>query len=122
MSTVHERICIECPLACRVKITTDDVGEVIEVTDCECKQGEKYAIQELTSPSRVLTATVRTEGSVRRLLPVRTQGPIPKNMLRECMDLLSGVRAKPGLRIGEVIVPNILGTGVDVVCCDDLWE
>jgi CxxC motif-containing protein len=90
--------------------------------DYQCKQGEKYALQELKSPKRVLTATVRTEGSVRRLLPVRTTVPIPKEMLKECITFLSGIRAKPVLKIGAVIVHNILGTGVDVVCTDSLLK
>ena len=69
---------------------------------------------------RVLTATVRTEGSIRRLLPVRTKEPIPKDRLKECMEFLSGIRVRPVLTIGEVIASNILGTRVDVVCSDDL--
>ena len=122
MTTTHRVTCIQCPLACQVEITTDDAGELIEVEGYQCKQGKKYALQELKAPTRVLTATVRTEGSLRRLLPVRTQKPIPKDMLRECMPILARIRVKPVLTIGEVITPNILGTGVDVVCSDDLRQ
>jgi CxxC motif-containing protein len=119
-STAKEIICISCPLACLVKLTLDDTGEVTEITDFQCKIGKKYAEQECKSPERVLTATVKTEGSTRPLLPVRTNKPIPKNMLMDCMSALSDVKARPVLNIGDTIVENILGTGVDVVCTDDL--
>jgi CxxC motif-containing protein len=119
-STVKEIICIQCPLACRIKLTVDDTGEITEITGNQCKIGKGYAEQECKSPQRVLTATVKTEGSVRRLLPVRTNKPIPKDMLRDCMCVLVDMKVKPPLAIGDIIVQNISGTGVDVVCTDDL--
>lgn len=122
MPTIHEIICIQCPLACCVRITTNPAGKIMEVTDYQCKEGKKYAPQEFKSPKRVLTTTIRTEDSVRRLLPVRTKEPIPKSMLKECMDFLSGIKVKPRLRISEVIVSNFLGTGADVICTDELLE
>jgi CxxC motif-containing protein len=117
---VKEIICINCPLACRIKLTVDNSDKVIEITDYQCKVGKAYAEQEYKSPQRVLTATVKTEGSVRRLLPVRTNKPIPKDMLGDCMSALVDVKVRPVLTIGDIIVPNILGTGVDVVCTDNL--
>ena len=117
---VKEIICINCPLACRIKLTVDNSDKVIEITDYQCKVGKAYAEQEYKSPQRVLTATVKTEGSVRRLLPVRTDKPIPKDMLGDCMCVLVDMKVKPPLAIGDIIVQNISGTGVDVVCTDDL--
>ena len=119
-STVKEIICIQCPLACRIKLTVDDTGNITEIADYQCKIGKSYAEQEYKSPQRVLTATVKTEGSVRPLLPVRTNRPIPKDMLGDCMCVLVDMKVKPPLAIGDTIVPDILGTGVDVVCTDDL--
>jgi CxxC motif-containing protein len=119
-SMVKEIICIQCPLACRVKLTVDDTGNITEIADYQCKVGKAYAEQECKSPQRVLTATVKTEGSVRRLLPVRTNKPIPKDMLRDCMSVLVDVKVRPVLTIGDIIVQNISGTGADVVCTDDL--
>jgi CxxC motif-containing protein len=117
---VHEIICIGCPLACRVKLTVDDTGAISEIAEYQCKIGKEYAENEYKSPQRVLTATVKTEGSVRPLLPVRTDKPVPKDMIRDCMSALTDVRAKPALTIGSIVVQNILGTGVDLVCTDDL--
>ncbi len=121
MPKVEEIICIECPLACRVGIEMNEAGDkVLRVLNFQCQQGKGYALQECKSPLRILTATVKTEGSVRRLLPVRTRGPVPKGSLKDCMGLLAGIRVKPPLTLGEVILADILGSGVDLVCCDDL--
>jgi CxxC motif-containing protein len=119
-SMIKEIICIQCPLACRIKLTIDDSGAISQITDYQCKVGKGYAEQEYKSPQRVLTATVRTENSIRRLLPVRTNKPIPKDMLNNCMSVLCDLKVRPTLKIGDIILQNILGTGVDVVCTDDL--
>jgi CxxC motif-containing protein len=121
-SMVKEIICISCPLACRIQLTLDDSGEITRIAEYQCKLGKEYAEQECKSPQRVLTATVKTEGSARRLLPVRTNKPVPKDMLGDCMTALVDVKVRPELKIGDIIVQNILGTGVDVVCTDDLPE
>lgn len=113
-------ICIGCPLGCRVRLTLGDQGEILDVSDNQCNDGGKYAISEFKSSTRILTATVMTEGSPRMLLPVRTRQPIPKERLRDCMSALSRVKVRPPIRMGEVIVPNLLNTGADIISSDSL--
>ena len=120
MVTVREIICIQCPQACRVQVHIDDKGAMEEVSGYQCKEGKAYAAQEYESPRRVLTTTVKTEGSARQLLPVRSQRAIPKDMLGQCVQVLSKKRVKAPLKMGSIIVADILGTGVDIVCTDDL--
>lgn len=120
MSSIQEIICIECPLACRIRLTLDDTGEIVEFADYQCKMGKKYAEQEYKAPRRVLTTTVRTAGSARPLLPVRSDRPVPKDMLRQCVRFLASISVKPQLRMGDVVASNILGTGADIICTDDL--
>lgn len=110
-----EIVCIRCPVACRVKLTVNDKNEIIKVVGNECPLGEKYAEGEFKSPTRILTATVVTGSSFHPLLPVRTNKPIPKNMLKRCMIFLSKIRVNPPIEIGQVIIPNILDTGADLV-------
>jgi len=119
MSSV-QIICIECPLACRIRLIVDESGEIAELADYQCKIGKKYAEQEYKSPERVLTTTVRTTNSVRRLLPVRSDKPVPKDMLKPCIQFLANTRVEPRLRIGDVVTSNILATGADIVVTDDL--
>ena len=120
MSSTHEITCIGCPLGCEVRLTVNERGEIIEFTGHECKIGKQYAEQEYKSPQRVLATTVRTAGSIRRLLPVRGDKPVPKDKLRQCVQFLANTEVQPQLRMGEVIVSNILGTGANVICTDDL--
>jgi CxxC motif-containing protein len=115
-----EIICVMCPLGCLVTVTIDDKGNVSGVANNLCKEGEKYAIAECKFPGRVLTTTVLTEGSTRKLLPAKTNQPIPKEKLMESMCSLSGIKVKPPIKMGQIIVPNILGTGADLVASDEL--
>jgi CxxC motif-containing protein len=112
--------CIGCPLGCLVTLTVDDKGEVVGIAGYQCKDGQKYVLDEYRNPMRVLTATVLTQGSSRPLLAVRTTRPILKTRLAEGMTVLAKARAKPPIKIGDVVIPNLLGTGADVVATTDL--
>ena len=120
MSQEREIICIMCPLACLVKVTIDDEGNVSDVANNMCKEGNKYAAAECKFPGRVLTATVLTEGSKQVLLPARSNHPIPKEKLMDCMLSLARIKVRPPVKMGQVIVSDIAGTGVDMVATDEL--
>jgi len=115
-----EIICIACPLGCRVKITADDNGEIKSFEGNKCKEGKKFVTEEFKSPTRILTATVIIEGSRRALLPVRSNIPIPKDRVRECMNLLATAKVKPSISMEQVIITNILDTGADIIATDEL--
>lgn len=120
MSTERRIICIVCPLSCNMTATIDGEGNVLKVIDNQCKEGKKHAVNECKFPGRVLTTTILTENSVHKLLPVRSNRPIRKDRLMECAYILAGVKVKPTVNIGQVIVPNIAGTGADIVSTDEL--
>ena len=113
-------ICISCPLACMITVTLDDSGGVLGVADNQCKEGETYAVAECKFPGRILTTTILTENSSRKLLPARTNKPVPKEQLVECMKSLSKTRVKPPVKMGQIIITNIVGTGADLVATDEL--
>jgi CxxC motif-containing protein len=115
-------VCIGCPLGCRAALTIDHQGDVVKVIGCQCKEGRQYVFEEYRNPVRIFTTTVLTEKSSRALLPVRTNGPILKSRLKEATLALVRVKAKPLVRVGQVILPNLLNSGVDVVATDDLLE
>lgn len=116
----QEIICIRCPLGCRGRVITDETNKVVTFEGYECKEGKQYAETEAEEPLRILTATVITESKIRPLLPVKTNKPIPKNKLKHCMRVLARVRVKPPVRMGHVIVPNILDTGANIVTAAEL--
>lgn len=112
---VRELTCIRCPLGCQISVTLE-AGEVGSVTGNSCPRGEAYARQEVTHPVRTVTTTVPVLGSAtERMLSVKTAGDIPKDKVRACMAELARVTARAPVEIGDVVLADVCGTGVDVV-------
>lgn len=118
MSNLQELICITCPKGCVTKVWKEK-GQ-INIEGKICKKGKNYIKQEYIEPQRVLTSTVVVDGSTTKRLPVRTHKSIPKKKLFIAMSRLSEIRIKPPVKIGDVIISNLLNTGVDVIASDDL--
>jgi CxxC motif-containing protein len=111
----QEIICIQCPKGCRGSVGADQAGKITLFEGYDCKQGKKYAEAEASEPSRVLTATVMIDSRNRSLLPVKADKAIPKNRLKDCMRILAKVRVAAPVKIGQVIIPDILDTGANIV-------
>lgn len=111
----RELTCIGCPLGCAVAVEIEENGQIVNVTGNTCKRGDDYARKEVTNPTRIVTSTVRVEGGTSDMVSVKTKTDIPKNKIFACMEGLKGVCVKAPVHIGDVIVENIAGTGVDVV-------
>jgi len=114
----QEIICIGCPLGCRVTVKADHSGSITDMTGNQCKEGKEYVTLEFRDPVRVLTATLLTEGT-RRLLSVRTDKPVYKSQLKEVMRAIAKVKITPPVKVGEVIIHNILGTGANLVATSE---
>lgn len=106
-------ICINCPLGCSLEIVKE--GEEYKVTGNSCKRGVDYAIAEVTNPVRVLTTSVFVNNGTYPLVSVKTSSGIPKGMMFELMKELSSLRVDAPVRIGDVLVKNIMNTGADIV-------
>jgi CxxC motif-containing protein len=112
----HNLICIVCPVGCRLTLVKDDTAEkgyVIEGNNCA--RGIKYGIDELTNPTRMIPTTVRIKNGLLNRLPVRTQSPVPKELIFECMKVINDVEVNAPVKLGDVIVENILDTGVNII-------
>ena len=105
-------ICIVCPKGCHLQVDEDNG---YAVTGNSCPRGAEYGKAELLHPTRVLTSTVRVDGGLHRRLPVKTTAPIPKELLFQAMEALNGVTLTAPVTVGQVVIANLLGTGVDVV-------
>ena len=117
--------CTTCPSECllTVKVERDADGAVAEVhsvTGNRCPRGDKFAHQEFTCPMRVLTTTVAVSGSDEALLPVRTSEAIPLTLHAQAMDLLRGVVVEAPIRMGDVVLEDLLGTSIDLVASMDI--
>lgn len=118
--TLTHYLCIGCPLGCRLEVEEDDQHHIVEVRGFSCKRGKEYALQEHTDPRRMVTTTVRVFGGRWARLPVKTTSAVPKHMVRDLCRRLRLVTVIAPIKLGDVVLPNALGTGVDIVATRDL--
>ena len=107
--------CIGCPLGCSISVSLSNNGEVTKITGNTCKKGEEYARKEVTNPSRVVTSIVKINNGDVNMVSVKTAEDIPKGKIFDCMEALKKVTVTAPVQIGEVIIKNVCGTGVDVI-------
>lgn len=111
--------CINCPVGCRMTVSLSDTGEFLSVTGNTCPRGAKYAEQECTRPLRVVTAVLPVPGS-ETPLSVKTSAPVPKELIPEIMRVLGKTSVSLPVAVGDVVVPNVLQTGADIVATREL--
>ena len=112
MATIREMTCIICPRGCSLKVELED-KKVLGVSGNACKRGVDYAVAECTFPTRTLTTTVMTENG--EVIAVKTNKPVPKELLFACMDVINSYVAPNGLHLGDKVIENLLDTGADLV-------
>lgn len=116
-----ELTCIVCPTGCSITVTFDDDGRVIEIIGNSCPRGRIYAESEVTHPVRTLTSTVVVETAHgRRMLPVKTDRPIPKEALLDGMAIVKRCKAAAPARIGDVLYADFMEIGTNLVACKDI--
>jgi len=117
----HNYVCINCPLSCSLELTEEN-GDVLEVTGNECKVGVRYAEEEFKDPRRVVTTTILVRDGTLPVLPVRTTEAIPKRLVIDAVKALAEVVVEAPVTEGQVIYPDIMNTGVDVIASRDLMK
>lgn len=114
-----EIICTVCPMGCR--ITVEGEGEnITSVTGNICKRGEVYASAEFCHPVRILTTTAKTDNEKTPLVPVRSEKPLPKEKIMDCMAVIRDVTMKTPVSMYDVVVENICDTGINIVATGDV--
>ena len=108
-----EIICTVCPRGCHIQVEGE--GEkILSVEGQGCKRGTEYASAEFAHPVRILTTTVKIAGA-NDLLPVRSNKPLPKEKIMDCMQIIRGTAVNAPVERYAVIIADICGTGVDIV-------
>ena len=110
----RELTCIGCPMGCQITVELDN-GEVKSVTGNTCAIGDKYARNEVTHPERTVTSTAVIVGGDKPRVSVKTAANIPKSKIFDCMKAIQGITVQAPVKIGDVIIQNVVETGVDVV-------
>ena len=109
----RELICIGCPMGC--PMTVDMEGDEITVKGNHCARGAAYAKKEVTSPTRIVTSSIRVDGGVMPVVSVKTKQDVPKGAIWDVMQVIHQTRVKAPVSIGDVLVQDCAGTGVDLV-------
>lgn len=117
--------CTTCPSECLLTVEVErdaegHVAKVRSVTGNNCPRGDKFAHRELTCPMRVLTTTVAVSGGDEALLPVRTAEAIPLELHAQAMALIRGLVVNAPIHMGDVILPNLLDTNINLIASMDI--
>ncbi len=109
-----EIVCVVCPTSCLVQAEWDD-EKLLNIDRARCKLAWDYVASEIFDPRRTVTTTVLVDAASVPLVSVKTASPVPKGMVFDVMNQLADVVAKAPITVGDVIVPDVSGTGIDVV-------
>lgn len=98
-------------MGCHLKVDVENKT----VEGNTCKRGEIYGINEITNPVRIITSTVKVSDGELPVLPVKTKEPVPKDMNFRIMEALKEIRVEAPIKVGDIIVENILDTGINII-------
>ena len=101
--------CIMCPVGCELEVTKNKLN--ISVTGNGCIRGERYAMQEITSPSRMITSLVKTENGI---CSVKTTNLVPKDKIKDVLKEIEKLKPKT-VKLGDVLIKNVLDLNVDII-------
>lgn len=105
-------ICTVCPIGCKIKVLK--VEEEYKTEGNNCPRGNKYAIKEVTAPERTLTSIMACEDGT--MVPVKTDRPVPKDKIFDCMNEINEKTLMLPITLGDIIIFNIGKTGANVIC------
>ena len=111
-------ICIGCPNGCLVTVDKNPDGS-LSITGNTCKKGEEYARNEVTAPKRTVTSIVRVSGGKNPVVSVKTKEEIPKEKIAACMEEINRTALKAPVSLGQIVIADVAGTGVDIVATGD---
>ncbi len=114
-----ELTCIGCPMGCALTVEMDN-GVVVSVSGNTCKRGDVYARKEVTHPTRIVTSSVYVTGGEIPMVSVKTKNDIPKEKIMDIMAALENVSVAAPVKIGDVVVADVCGTGVDIIATKEV--
>ena len=121
MTEKISQTCIICPMGCNMEVILDrEKGIVEKVLDNGCPRGAKYAEKELLNPTRTLTTTIKVLQGNLAVVPVKSQDELPKDRLLQFMEVIRRAEVKAPIKVGDVLIKDILGSGVDIIACADV--
>lgn len=105
--------CKVCNLGCR--LTINKLGEEYVIDGNKCNRGLEFGVKEAKEPSRVLTGRALLKNGSMGRIPVKTSDVIPSELVTQVMEIIRATEVIAPLNKGDIIIKNILDTGVDVI-------
>jgi len=109
-----ELICISCPQGCALEVEYDETS-IIKVEGAQCKRGQAYAESEVFHPTRMVTTTICINGACIPLIPIKTSGAVSRDLTMDIVRRAAKLRVPAPVRCGDVVLANVLDTGVNLV-------
>lgn len=119
MSEKKEFVCIRCPLGCNITVELDG-ADIKSIAGNTCPRGADYVTKELTDPRRIVTSLVRVQDGELPVVSVKTAADIPKDKISDCIKELKGITLTAPVHMGDIVVENICGTGVNIIATASL--
>ena len=111
--------CVVCPNGCTVSAEYDG-AELFGIRGHQCPRGAEYVRRELVDPHRTLSTTVPIRHAPLPLCSVRLTKPIPKDKIFAVMAEIKKCSLDAPVKIGDVVLRNVLGLDSDVIVTKNL--
>jgi CxxC motif-containing protein len=120
-AVVDRLTCVLCPVGCELDVGRDAAGG-LEVKGNQCEKGIPFAEEEVLHPRRNLATSVPIKGTAVKMVSVRLSGTVPREMLFPILAEIAKLRPESPIRRGQVLIVNVLGSGVDVIATRTVKE
>jgi CxxC motif-containing protein len=112
-------VCIICPMGCQIAVQQkgDKIGYA---SGYKCMRGKEYALAECINPVRALTSTVKVFSGQLSVAPVKSDNPIPKQLIPDCIKEINRCSLQAPIKIGDIVISNILDTGINIVATSNI--
>ena len=107
-------VCVVCPIGCEIDVVHEG-SKIVSMEGHKCEKSLEFVTKELIEPMRILTTTVRIQGSRWPVIPVRTDRAIPKRLFPRVMQRLRLIKLQAPLSMLDVVVGDVLHTGANIV-------
>lgn len=107
-------ICTTCPNGCEIAAEYTSKDD-FRIEGQRCKRGYEYSFNECFDPKRTFTASVTIKGAERRMLPVRSSAPVPKDKMTEIAGEVKKITVDAPVFSKQIIIKDVLGTGADLI-------
>jgi CxxC motif-containing protein len=105
--------CVLCPVGCELEVCSTERG--LDVQGNQCEKGIDFATEEVLYPKRNLATSIPVKGSATRLVSVRLSDRVPREKIFPILKEIAKLRPEAPVKRGQVLIPDVLGSGVDVI-------